>query len=109
MKIIDRNNPINLIGGIYTNNNPDNGDEMIVKVVGILEHKALHKDCIENYFILDVLTSTAGLHLNSLDYYISGAYYRNSLLNFNGSIHNKYAIEYCGKFLDNYTKKHNLK
>ena len=105
MKIIDKNNPANLIGGIYTKNDPENGDEMIVKVVGILEHKELHKDSTENYFILDAVTSIAGLHLNSLYYYISGPYHRNSLLNFNGSIHNKYALEYCNKFLDNYTKK----
>lgn len=105
MKIIEKNNPANIIGGIYTKNNPENVDEKIVKVVGILEHREIHKDCITNYFILDVLTSTAGLHLNLLYNYLSGPYYRNTLLNFNGSIHNKYLFEFCDKFPHDYTKK----
>ena len=108
MKIIDRNDPINLIGGIYTKNNPVNGNEMIVEVVGILEHRELHKDRIVNYFILNVLTSTAGFYMNTLYSYISGPYYRNTLLNFNGSMHNKYLFEFCDKFLHDYTKKNDL-
>ena len=105
MKIIDKNNPVNLIGGIYTKNNLVNGNEMVVEIVGILEHRELHKDRIVNYFILNVLTSTAGFYMNTLYSYISGPYYRNTLLNFNGSMHNKYLFELCNNFLDNYTKK----
>lgn len=108
MKIIDRNNPINLIGGIYTKNIPNNGNEMVVEIVGILEHRELHKDRIVNYFILNVLTSTAGFYMNTLYSYISGPYYRNTLLNFNGSMHNKYLFEFCDKFLHDYTKKNDL-
>jgi hypothetical protein len=67
MKIIDRNEPINLIGGIYTKNNPVNGNEMIVEVVGILEHRVFHKDSIANYFILDILTSTKNIYLRLTD------------------------------------------
>ena len=108
MKIIDRNDPINLIGGIYTKNIPNNGDEMVVEIVGILEHRELHKDRIVNYFILNVLTSTAGFYMNTLYNYISGPYHRNTLLNFKGPINNKYYFEICDKFLHDYTKKNDL-
>ena len=109
IKIIDRNDPINLIGGIYTKNNPKNGNEMIVEVVGILKHHMeLHKYSIANYFILDILTSKTGLYLNSLHSYISGPYNKNKLLHFTGSINNKYAFELCDKFLHDYTKKNDL-
>lgn len=101
MKIIDRGDPINLIGGIYTKNNSRYGNEMIVKIVGILEDK----DNMIKYFILDVLTSTEELCLNTLYNYISGPYHRNTLLNFNGSIMNKYRFEICDNFHNNYTKK----
>lgn len=105
MKIIDRGDPINLIGGIYVKNNPVNGNEMIVEVVGILEHRIFHKDSIANYFILDILTSTKNIYLRPLYSYISGEYHRNTLLNFKGPINNKYYFEPCNSFLDNYTKK----
>lgn len=105
MKIIDRSDPINLIGGIYTKNNPENGNEIIVEIVGILEHKEFHKDSILNYFILNILTSTEDVYLSPLYSYISGEYHRNTLLNFKGSINNKYGFETCNNFLDNYTKK----
>ena len=105
MKIIDRSDPINLIGGIYTKNNLVNGNEMIVEVVGILEHRVFNKDSIANYFILDILTSTKNIYLRPLYSYISGEYHRNTLLNFKGPINNKYCFELCDKFLDNYTKK----
>ena len=106
MKIIDRNDPVNLIGGIYTKNNQKNGDEMTVEVVGILKHHMeLHKDSIANYFILDVLNIKTGYYSNPLYSYISGEYHRNTLLNFKGPINNKYIFELCDKFLENYTKK----
>lgn len=106
MKIIDRNDPVNIIGGIYTKNNSVNGNEMIVEVVGVLKHHMeLHKDSILNYFILNILTSTEKIYLNPLYSYISGPYHRNKLLHFTGSIHNKYVFELCDKFLENYTKK----
>ena len=105
MKIIDRNDPINLIGGIYTKNIPNNGNEMVVEIVGILEHREFHKDSISNYFILDILTSTKNIYLRPLYSYISGEYHRNTLLNFKGPINNKYYFELCNNFLDNYTKK----
>ena len=105
MKIIDRSEPINLIGGIYTKNNPVNGNEMIVEIVGILEHRVFHKDSIANYFILDILTSTKNIYLRPLYSYISGEYHKNTLLNFKGPINNKYYFELCNKFLDDYTKK----
>ena len=105
MKIIDRNDPVNLVGGIYTKNNPKNGNEMTVEVVGILEHIELHKDIAVNYFILDVLNIKTGYYSNPLYSYISGPYHRNKLLHFTGSIHNKYIFELCYNFLDSYTKK----
>ena len=106
MKIIDRNDPVNLIGGIYTKNNQKNGDEITVEVVGILKHHMeLHKYSILNYFILDVLNIKTSYYSNPLYSYISGPYHRNKLLHFTGSIHNKYIFELCDKFLENYTKK----
>ena len=63
MKIIDKNNPVNLIGGIYTKNIPNNGNEMVVEIVGILEHRELHEDRIVNYFILNVLTYITGFYM----------------------------------------------
>ena len=105
MKIIEKNSPANIIGGIYTKNNPVNGNEMIVEIVGILEHRVFHKDSIANYFILDILTSTKNIYLRPLYSYISSEYHRNTLLNFKGPINNKYYFELCDKFLENYTKK----
>lgn len=79
MKIIDRkNDPINLIGGIYTKNIPNNGNEMVVEIVGIQSVRELHKDRIKLFYI-DVLTSTAGFYEHVIIIY--QGHNRNTLLN----------------------------